>query len=80
MLMDKLFRNRPELIMLELRNKTPFKTKIDLKCSLDTLLFIVVFIGLWQLAYLSGIWPQVSLPSPIMVVESFYELILDNTL
>lgn len=54
--------------------------KLDLEIFSNTILFIAVFIGIWQLAYLSGIWPKVSLPSPIMVVESFYELIQDNTL
>ncbi len=62
------------------KSKIPLKRKINLDEFSNTVLFIAVFIGLWQLAYLSGIWPQVSLPSPIMVVESFYELILDNTL
>ena len=62
------------------KSKIPLKKKIKLDEFSNTVLFIAVFIGLWQLAYLSGIWPQVSLPSPIMVVESFYELILDNTL
>ncbi|TVP39804.1 ABC transporter permease [Candidatus Nitrosocosmicus arcticus] len=62
------------------KSKIPLKKKIKFDEFANTVLFIAVFIGLWQLAYLSGIWPKVSLPSPIMVVESFYELILDNTL
>jgi NitT/TauT family transport system permease protein len=62
------------------KNKIPLKKKIKLDEFSNTILFIAVFIGLWQLAYLSGIWPKVSLPPPIMVLESFYELILDNTL
>lgn len=62
------------------KSKIPLKKKIKFDEFANTILFIAVFIGLWQLAYLSGIWPQVSLPSPIRVVESFYELILDNTL
>src|SRR6476659_10015267 len=66
--------------MLELQKKSPLKSKVDLEVFANTVLFIAVFIGLWQLAYLSGIWPKVSLPSPIMVVGSFYDLILDNTL
>lgn len=60
--------------------KHPFKKKIKFDEFANTVLFLAVFIGIWQLAYLSGIWPKVSLPSPLMVVESFYELILDNTL
>ena len=62
------------------KSKIPLKKKIKFDEFANTILFIAVFIGLWQLAYLSGIWPKVSLPSPLMVVESFYELILDNTL
>jgi NitT/TauT family transport system permease protein len=62
------------------KSKIPFKKKIKFDEFANTVLFLAVFIGIWQLAYLSGIWPKVSLPSPIMVVESFYELILDNTL
>lgn len=54
--------------------------KLELEGFSNTILFIAVFIGIWQLAYLSGMWPKVSLPSPIMVAESFYDLIQDNTL
>ena len=54
--------------------------KLDIEGLSNTILFIAVFIGIWQLAYLSGIWPKISLPSPIMVAESFYDLIQDNTL
>lgn len=64
---------------LQSRLNKPEK-RIDLKGFSNTILFIAVFIGIWQIAYLSGIWPKVSLPSPIMVVEAFYDLILDNTL
>lgn len=60
--------------------KSPFKKKIKIEEFSNTILFIAVFIGIWQLAYLSGIWPKVSLPSPLLVLESFIELIQDNTL
>ena len=43
-------------------------------------LFIAVFIGIWQLVYILGIWPQVSMPSPAMVAESFAGLLQDFTL
>ncbi len=41
---------------------------------------MMAFIGIWQLIYLLGIWPKVSLPSPLMVGESFYELLQNNML
>jgi NitT/TauT family transport system permease protein len=69
-----LDKKRPE------KSRNPLKKKIKFDEFANTVLFIAVFIGLWQLVYLSGIWPKVSLPSPLMVVDSFYELILDNTL
>jgi NitT/TauT family transport system permease protein len=62
------------------KKKRPIKNRVKIEEISNTILFIAVFIGIWQLAYLSGIWPKVSLPSPIMVAESFYDLIQDNTL
>ncbi len=62
------------------KKKNSIRSRVKIEELSNTILFIAVFIGIWQLAYLSGIWPKVSLPSPIMVVESFYELIQDNTL
>lgn len=56
------------------------KNKINLDELANTILFIAVFIGIWQLIYLMGIWPKISLPSPLMVAESFYELLLNNML
>jgi NitT/TauT family transport system permease protein len=66
--------------MLRLQGQTLNTRKIDLHGLSNTILFIAVFIGIWQVAYLSEFWPEVSLPSPIMVIESFYDLIQDNTL
>ena len=62
------------------KNNSPFRQKIKIDELSNTILFIAVFIGMWQLAYLSGIWPKVSLPSPLLVLESFVELIQNNTL
>lgn len=62
------------------KKKRPIKNRVKIEEISNTILFIAIFIGIWQLAYLSGIWPKVSLPSPIMVAESFYDLIQDNTL
>ncbi len=56
------------------------KNKINLNEIANTILFISAFVGIWQLIYLTGIWPKVSLPSPLMVGESFYELLQNNLL
>jgi NitT/TauT family transport system permease protein len=39
-----------------------------------TVLFLSVFIGIWQLVFVLGIFPRVSLPSPAMVALSFADL------
>ena len=62
------------------KKKGSVRSRVKIEEISNTILFIAVFIGIWQLAYLSGFWPKVSLPSPIMVAESFYGLIQDNTL
>ncbi len=56
------------------------KHKINLTELANTVLFISAFIGIWQLVYVIGIWPKISLPSPIMVGEAFYELFQNNML
>lgn len=56
------------------------KHKINLTELANTVLFISAFIGIWQLVYVIGIWPKISLPSPIMVGEAFYDLFQNNTL
>lgn len=56
------------------------RRKFNLTEFSNTVLFIAVFVGVWQIVYLSGIFPKVSLPSPMMVVESFYDLIQNNIL
>jgi len=43
-------------------------------------LFFAVFIGVWQLVFIMGIWPKVSLPSPTMVAESFVRIIWNHSL
>src|SRR3990170_4760524 len=54
--------------------------KIDLDDVANAVLFFAVFIGIWQLVFVLGIWPKVSLPSPYAVAESFAEVILNYTL
>jgi NitT/TauT family transport system permease protein len=52
------------------KRKRPIKNRVKIEEISNTILFIAIFIGIWQLAYLSGIWPKVSLPSPIMVADN----------
>jgi NitT/TauT family transport system permease protein len=69
--------------MQEIRqHQTPgeLRKRVDLDDLANITLFIAAFIGIWQLVYLLGIWPQVSMPSPAMVAESFASLLQDFTL
>ena len=56
------------------------KVKLDIEDLANVTLFIAAFIGIWQLVFLLGIWPEVSLPSPAMVAGSFVELVKNLTL
>ena len=54
--------------------------KLYLEDFANIALFISAFIGIWQLVFLLGIWPKVSLPSPSMVADSFASLLQNLTL
>jgi len=56
------------------------KKRISLHDRANVTLFIAAFIGIWQLVYVLCIWPEVSLPSPIRVGESFVDLFEDYTI
>ena len=56
------------------------KVKLDIEDLANVALFIAAFIGIWQLVFMLGIWPEVSLPSPAMVAGSFVELVQNLTL
>src|SRR5437016_2546765 len=43
-------------------------------------LFLAVFIGIWQVVFMLGIWPKIALPSPYMVAESFAKIIWNHSL
>ena len=64
------------------QQQTPKKLgrKIDFEDLANITLFIAAFIGIWQLVFMLGIWPKVSMPSPAMVAESFAGLLQDFTL
>lgn len=60
--------------------KKKAKGRIDVSSLADTALFLAAFVGVWQLVFLLGIFPAISLPSPLMVGESFLELAQSMTL
>ncbi|HZA06746.1 MAG TPA: ABC transporter permease [Nitrososphaeraceae archaeon] len=44
------------------------------------ILFLAVFLGIWQVIFILGVFPKVSLPSPAMVAQSFADLIFNGSL
>jgi len=56
------------------KSKLARKGKINLNDIANTLLFLAVFVGIWQLVFMLGIWPRVLLPSPAMVAQSFAQM------
>jgi NitT/TauT family transport system permease protein len=60
--------------------KKKAKSRIDVSSLADTTLFLAAFVGVWQLVFLLGIFPAISLPSPMMVGQSFLELAQSMTL
>jgi len=54
--------------------------KIINKDTLSLVIFISVFLALWQLVYMSEILPKLSLPSPLAVGQTITELLFDSTL
>jgi NitT/TauT family transport system permease protein len=68
------------MLRTEQKSKKAKKRGMDVQNLADTSIFLAVFIGLWQLVFYLKIFPAVSLPSPLMVGESFVELIQNMTL
>ena len=56
------------------------KSHRNLDDAANAALFIAVFTGIWQIVFMLGIWPTISLPSPIMVAETFAKIILNGSL
>ena len=54
--------------------------KIDFRDAASTAAFLIVFIGIWEVIFLLGVFPIVSLPSPLMVAQSLVDLIAEGTL
>ena len=54
--------------------------KVINKDTLSLVIFISVFLAIWQLVYMSEILPKLSLPSPLSVGQTIIELLIDFTL
>lgn len=72
-MLEKKIQQQPE-------KKRRNKGRFDVSDAANTALFLAAFVGVWQLVFMLGIWPQFLLPSPAMVVTSIANLIADSSL
>jgi len=70
----KITKLEPRKYSIEHKTRKKKISRIDLNDVANTILFLAVFVGIWQLTFILGIWPRVALPSPAMVAQSFAEL------
>jgi len=56
------------------------KSRGNLDDAANAALLIAAFVGMWQLVFMLGIFPKISLPSPTMVAETFAKIILNGSL
>jgi len=54
--------------------------RIDIQDIGHVILFLAAFLGVWQIVFIFGIFPKVSLPSPAMVAQSFADLLFNGSL
>ena len=54
--------------------------RMDITDIANVVLFLAVFVGLWQLVTVLELWPKTLLPSPTQVAISIGELIANNSL
>lgn len=66
--------------MQEVAPRPETKRKFDATDAANTILFIAIFVGAWQLVSNLGIWPKVLLPTPAMVAGSIATLVADSSL
>lgn len=52
----------------------------NLHDSANAALMIAGFIGIWELVFVLGLWPKISLPSPSMVALSFAKITMNGSL
>ncbi len=63
-----------------MNENTQFKGSHNLHDAANAALFVAAFLGVWQIIFMLGIWPKISLPSPILVAENFANIIWNGSL
>lgn len=63
-----------------MNNNTVKKHRRNFEDAANAALFIAAFVGVWQLIFVLGIFPKISLPSPAMVAETFTKIMWNGSL
>lgn len=56
------------------------KKSHNVQDAANAALLMAIFVGIWQIVFMLGIWPKISLPSPAMVAETFVKITLNGSL
>lgn len=56
------------------------RSRFDVTDAANIALFLAAFVGIWQMVFLLGIWPESALPSPATVVEAIGKLTANSSL
>jgi len=60
-----------------IQTKTP---RHNIDDAANAALLIATFIGIWQIVFMLGVWPKISLPSPAIVAETFVKIMWNGSL
>lgn len=63
-----------------MNKNTVKKHRRNFEDAANAALFIAAFVGVWQLIFVLGIFPKISLPSPAMVAETFAKIMWNGSL
>lgn len=66
--------------MQEVAPRPEKKQRFDATDAANAILFVAIFVGVWQLVSNLGIWPQVLLPTPATVAGTIANLVADSSL
>lgn len=65
---------------MQMQQDPTSRRKFDAADAANVALFIAAFVGVWQLIYMLGIWPETALPSPATVAERMGQMIADGSI
>ncbi|MGI0048146.1 MAG: ABC transporter permease, partial [Nitrososphaera sp.] len=56
------------------------QNRFDVTDAANIALFLAAFVGIWQLVFMLGVWPESALPSPVTVLGAIWSLTANSSL